>query len=95
MNNKWAQLAVFAIIVFTIGAATSFFIINSQADKSVPILGDRLILTQPLSTGEGVGGRNDAGAVRDEGASRSVIEIPLADTGAISEGWEDPFVCDP
>ena len=95
LKNKWAQLAVFAIIVFTMGAATSFFIINSHADKSVPILGDRLILTQPLSTGEGVGGRNDAGAVRDEGASRSVIEIPLADTGAISEGWEDPFVCDP
>ena len=95
MKNKWAQLALFAIIVFGIGAATSFFIINSQSGESVPVLGDRLILTQPLSTGEGVGGRNDAGAVRNEGASRSVIEIPFTDTVAISEGWEDPFVCDP
>ena len=95
MKNKWAQLAVFAIIVFAIGAATSFFILNSQNEDLVPVLGDRLILTQALSTGEGVGGRGDAGSVRDEGAARSVIEIPFTDTVAISEGWEDPFVCDP
>ena len=95
MQNKWVQLAVFAIIVFAIGAATSFVILNSQTEDSVPVLGDRLILTQALSTGEGVGGRGDAGSVRDEGAARSVIEIPFTDTVAISEGWEDPFVCDP
>ena len=95
MKNKWVQLAVFAIIVFAIGAATSFVILNSQTEDSVPVLGDRLILTQALSTGEGVGGRGDAGSVRDEGTSRSVIEIPFTDTVAISEGWEDPFVCDP
>ena len=95
MQNKWVQLAVFAIIVFAIGAATSFIILNSQTEDSVPVLGDRLILTQALSTGEGVGGRGDAGSVRDEGAARSVIEIPFTDTVAISEGWEDPFVCDP
>ena len=95
INNKWTQLTVFAVIVFVIGALASFFTINSMSDESTPVLGDRLILTQPLSTGEGVGGRNDAGAVRDEGASRTVIEIPFTDTVAISEGWEDPFVCDP
>jgi hypothetical protein len=95
MKNKWVQLAVFGIIVFLIGAVASYIITNSQTEESVPVLGDRLILTNPLSTGEGVGGRNDAGAVRDEGASRPVIEIPFTDTVAISEGWEDPFVCDP
>lgn len=95
MKNKWVQLTVFAIIVFIVGGLASYFITNSQTEEATPILGDRLVLTHPLSTGEGVGGRNQAGATRDEGDARMVLEIPFTDTVAVSEGWEDPFICDP
>ena len=75
MKNKWVQLTVFAIIVFIVGGLASYFITNSQTEEATPILGDRLVLTHPLSTGEGVGGRNQAGATRDEGDARIVLEI--------------------